>query len=221
MGACASCSCFADEDAVEARKVEHEAQERCDASFAEYGPSVARSDSPSAMLHGEHGAHEASLGEPQAMGRERRVRSSHGSEAECFHDALSDFEAGEVHALADAPFAFARHPCVVFEAAESARGQALLDGCCDEEAVASEKSEAVRQMEASAGSFDDSFWQGSGSSTGSAWAMLKTMFHLRNIDLSTFSGVPMSHHIPVSSCQVRAAACGGSIVACLSSCAPS
>ena len=147
------------------------------------------------------------------------------SVGEVFHDAADDFTLISddatcgVSALASAPYAFARHAATWGVASErradcegekgpsppASRKAAVTEGVTDDGGDANDKPDEMRQMEKHAAAFDDSFWGGSGGGSG-ALTVLKQLFHLRNLDLSRFSGVPISQHLPVSSAEVRHAA---------------
>ena len=140
------------------------------------------------------------------------------SVGEVFHDAADEITPTDdtcgVGALASAPYAFARHAAtwgVASERRASGDGDskvtsqppsrgAVTEGGADDDTA--DKPDDMRMMEKHAASFDDSFWGGSGGGSG-ALSVLKQLFHLRNMDLSRFSGVPISQHLPVSSAEVR------------------
>jgi len=133
---------------------------------------------------------------------------------EHWHDAVQELDTTEgdgLDALLHAPFAFARYAasgcqsgnqeeadkCSARAVAEGAKAIASGDASLDDS-----KPEDVRALETQAARFGNDFWGGAGGSSTSSFATLKQLFHLRNVDLSRFSGVPISQHVPVSSCEI-------------------
>ena len=67
-----------------------------------------------------------------------------------------------------------------------------------------DKPAELAEIEALGKNFGDDFWAGKGSLAGRGLKALQALRHLKDIDLSKFSGVPISQHLPVSGSQARA-----------------
>ena len=138
------------------------------------------------------------------------VRSESG--VDVFYDAEDTLE--DALALADAPFAFARHAlcCEPPGAGHAgcARGDAAAaaaDGAAEAAAAAAAEAEPgkaaeVLELEALGAQFGDDFWAGQGSLAGRGMKALQALRHLKDVDLSRFGGVPISQHMRVSGSQM-------------------
>jgi hypothetical protein len=141
------------------------------------------------------------------------LRSESGLDV--FYDAREVFE--DASALADAPFAFARHAlcaeppgdghrACAAAAALDAAGSATPTAAALADGGEQGKTAEVEQLESLGQSFGEDFWSGKGSLAGRGLKALQALRHLKDVDLSRFTGVPISQHMQVSGSQVRRAA---------------
>ena len=134
------------------------------------------------------------------------VRSASG--VDVFYDASEALD--DPSALAEAPFAFARHalcaepPGAGHAACSRHDVSAAAAAVAAEHAAEAEQGKAaeVLELEELGKQFGDDFWAGQGSLAGRGMKAFQAMRHLRDVDLSRFGGVPISQHMRVSGSQM-------------------